>query len=120
MATDLRERAPFKTPIAARDLVFTRPDGSSHPVTVQVGQPVADPEYPNSALCPFRVLGLPKAHGFVAGGADSMQALVLALEVLPDYLGAAAREHGGTLSWHGSSHLGFPHLNASREPNARA
>ena len=113
---NLRELVPFREVLAERALVFTGPDGSTCALTVQVGHPVPDPEGSGNAFCPFRLLGFEKEHGFVAGGVDSLQALVLGLEILTDYVGAQARAQGGTVSWLGSAHLGFPALGASRKP----
>jgi hypothetical protein len=111
--SSLRERAPFQGIVAERVLLFTSGDGSTYDVSVQVGQPVTDPEHSESCLCPFRVLGFPKDHSFVSGGGDSLQALVLGLEVLTSYLEATARAHGGTLTWLGALELGFPILAGS-------
>ena len=114
MARNLREVAPFQEAIAERQLLFTAADGSTRDVLVQIGRPVKDPEDTGNALCPFRVLGFEEPDTFVAGGVDSVQALILALEVLTDYLAAKARTRGGSISFLGSSHLGFPPLGGSQ------
>ncbi|HEV8247815.1 MAG TPA: hypothetical protein VGP93_18705 [Polyangiaceae bacterium] len=119
--TRIRDLVPFEGAIVEREFRFVPDDGGTELViTAQVGRPVPDPEGGPDSFCPIRVLGFPTEHVFVSGGVDSLQALVLGLGVLADYLYSTARIHAGTLTWLGSSELGLPALYSSFLQRVRA
>jgi hypothetical protein len=76
--------------------------GGGEPVVVRIGRPAEDPE--GDWYCPVQITGVGDDTVYKAFGADSMQALVLALQMLRARLGAEQREHG--LTWLGMDDLG--------------
>ena len=89
-------RIAMTSPIATRRLRFQQRDGSEIEVGVALGMPVPDPEDPAGTwACPYEITGpvTPKVRAIF--GVDSMQALILALHLLPAALQAHARESGG-------------------------
>ncbi len=95
--------------VAERVLLAAALDPGRPPVVVsfRLGRPIqgADDWY-----CPFEVLGLGPARVDAAHGADSVQALVLALAKLRILLGALAQQHGVRLEFRGRDGPGLPSL----------
>src|SRR5262245_14205495 len=82
--------------IATRNLRFTHADGTSVDVSVSLGKPVPDPREPQlTRMCPFQIRGIGDEKTRAIFGIDTMQALILALHILPTELAAIARETGG-------------------------
>src|SRR5216684_667525 len=82
--------------VGSRALSYQCADGSRLQVTVELGTPAQDPDDRSRDWgCPFRITGFgePIVHTIV--GVDAMQALILALHLLPTELEALAREDGG-------------------------
>ena len=89
-------KIPMTVPIATRTLRFERANGSEVDVTVTLGTPIPDPSDPERTwACPYEIRGPAKHRTMTIFGVDSMQALILAVHVLPAHLGAIAREDGG-------------------------
>jgi hypothetical protein len=108
MARSLRTAIPLGSVIAERELSFETSSGVARTIRVQVGAPVSDPDHPASALCPIVALGFDKEEKLVLGGIDSMQALISALQTVPHFLQACARQYRGQLTWVGNPDIGFP------------
>ena len=94
MAGNMRD-IPFIECIASRALVLQRPDGSKVPVTLEIGRPMPVPQYKIPSACPFRVTGLDGEEKLYAVGADSVQALQLAMDGIAAWLVATAARYGG-------------------------
>lgn len=95
--------------VAERDLVFEPLECGQPPVTVRfrLGRPTrSGVEW----FCPFEVIGLGDTRVEAAYGADSVQALLLALAKLRVVLGALALEHRGRLEFAGRVGPGIPSL----------
>jgi hypothetical protein len=75
---------------------------TGHPeldVRVRIGTPRPFPDDPHANYyCPYQIAGLGSAKVRYAGGVDAMQALELALHILPTELDALRQEHPG-LGW---------------------
>jgi hypothetical protein len=68
-------------------------------VWVRLGVPRPFPDDPlNNYYCPYQVTGIGDAKVRYAGGVDSLQALELALHLLPTVLDRLRQEHPG-LGW---------------------
>jgi hypothetical protein len=74
-------------------------------VTVRIKRPVSDDGH---YKCEYQIVGIGSGKVRYAAGADGMQALVLALQMIGTdlYTSEAAKE--GQLTWFGSPNLGFP------------
>lgn len=83
--------------VAERRLrVLGRPDLE---VWVRLGMPRPFPDDPNeNHYCPYQVTGIGDAKVQYAGGVDPLQALELALHLLPTELDRLRRQHPG-LRW---------------------
>ena len=79
-------------------------EGRAISVTVRIGKPVPHPD--SDWICPYLISSPVEDRTFYAGGADSVQALYLALYMI----GADLRHRYGErkLRWYGSEDLGFP------------
>jgi hypothetical protein len=108
MSRNLRSIIPIGSVIAERELSFERSCEPSRTIRVQVGAPVSDPKFPENSLCPVVISGFEKDEKFVVGGIDSVQALLLGLQAVPSFIKLCAQQYGGSLTWLGSSDLGFP------------
>ena len=76
-------------------------------VTVLIGQPKPDGD---DYRCEFQIIGLSdgktrSSHGM---GLDSMQALILTLQLIGTGLYTSDLAKAGRLNWEGSRNLGFP------------
>jgi len=82
--------------IASRTLSYEGADGISRDVSVELGTPALASQEPRDTwACPFRITGFGEPTIHEIYGIDAMQALVLALHILPAHLGALARDDGG-------------------------
>jgi len=76
-------------------------------VILEVGTP-----YPvddgGTRFCPYRIVGLGEGRVRRAGGVDSAQALVLALQIAAADLYAYAETNQAKLTWCGQLNLGLP------------
>src|SRR5690242_937812 len=82
--------------MAERDLIFQPRHGAAVDVHVRIGRPVPDPSGPSEAwVCPFQIegLGSGKTHGIF--GVDAMQALLLAIHMIPVELSVFGRDLDG-------------------------
>ena len=107
-----------KVVIAERELAFEPLDGTdsastsssnnfAEVVRFRLGRPVRGP---HDWYCPFEVVGLGERRVEAAHGADSVQALLLALAKLRVVLAALALEHRGRLEFGGRLGPGLPSL----------
>lgn len=84
------------TCIASRTLSYEGPDGARRSIDVELGAPALTSQEPRDAwACPFQITGFGPPILREMYGVDAMQALVLALHILPTELRALAREEGG-------------------------
>lgn len=95
--------------IAEREVRFAplEPNGAPESVRFRLGRPV---EGPLDWSCPYEVIGFGETRSGSAQGADSVQALLLALAKLRVVLGTLALEHGGRLEFAGRAGPGIPSL----------
>jgi hypothetical protein len=107
VSRSLRELVSLGSVIAEREFLLERAGESARPIRVQIGAPVVHPDRSDQFLCPVVIHGFPREEKLVLGGADTMQALVCALQALPAFLQACAQQYGGSLSWLGGSDIGF-------------
>jgi hypothetical protein len=80
------------------------------PVSVEIGKPEPFPDG-NGCYCPFRITGLGYDLVRYAGGEDTVQALLLALQRIGTALYTSPEAKAGALSWACASSardLGFP------------
>ncbi|MCZ6592725.1 MAG: hypothetical protein O7F69_11460 [Alphaproteobacteria bacterium] len=89
--------------IAERELELA--DGRT--VQVVIGQPQLFPEG-GSFYCPIRITGIGKEKIMHAGGVDSVQALLLAMQMISANLYTSDEGRAGTLTWLGKRNLGLP------------
>jgi hypothetical protein len=85
----------FGEVLASRTVRFQPAAGEATDVEVRLGMPVPDGDG-RDWLCPFQIGGIRDEPVRAAVGVDAMQALVLALHVLPTELQAIAREESGS------------------------
>ena len=94
--------------IASRKLQFKHHDGSVCDVVVNLGRPVPDPQDPGrTSICPFQIVGVGSGKTKAIFGVDTIQALTLALHVLPSELSALARQENGNFVPPGDEDLGL-------------
>ena len=95
--------------VAEREVTFEPHDAGRDAVSVRfrLGRPVRAAE---DWMCPFEVSGLGEDRVDSAHGADSVQALLLALAKLRVVLGALALEHRGRIAFAGQLGPGLPSL----------
>ena len=75
----------------------------AEPVVVRIGRPVEDLD--GDWVCPFQITGRGDDTVYAAAGIDSVQALVLGLQMIRAQLDDHARTH--PLTWLDGSDLGF-------------
>ncbi|MEU8774165.1 hypothetical protein [Streptomyces sp. NPDC048606] len=85
--------------VARRDLRATAPDGSSFPVSLQVGTPRPDPTPGGDWVCPCRVEGLDGSSVSEIHGVDGLQALALAVDTVRIRLRHLAEAGNLTFVW---------------------
>ncbi|MBX2812652.1 MAG: hypothetical protein KTR25_12620 [Myxococcales bacterium] len=102
--------------IAERELAFaptteaastSAPNRSPVTIRFRLGRPI---QHAAEWYCPFEVEGFGETRVEAAHGADSVQALLLALAKLRVVLSAMALEHHGHLAFAGGSGSGLPSL----------
>lgn len=84
------------TPIASRTLLYEAADGNKREISLELGTPSrVSLETRDTWCCPFQIDGFGERIIRAIYGIDAMQALVLALHILPAELRALARDDGG-------------------------
>lgn len=98
--------------IAERRLECRDGAGKRHEVVVRIGKPVLDQEPKPAWYCPFSITGMGGEIERKAFGEDSVQALLLGLQMIGVELEQYERTHACTLTWHGIgvNEPGFPPL----------
>jgi len=91
--------------IASRRLKFSRRGKSPVTVNVRIGRPRHWSSRSTDFICPFRVTGLGKPISGALYGVDSLQALLLTLQVLPAVIGQLTRQHKGVFTWLGNRNV---------------
>lgn len=90
--------------IAERRLSLRGEDGSECEILVRLGRPERDATPGGAWRCPMEILGWPGGDlRRYAHGEDSLQALVLALELV--HVDLAHPPSGSTLTWSGDTDL---------------
>ena len=100
---------PLGEAVAERRLEFRTPSGARE-ILVRLGRPLPDPEPGGQWVCPVELAGSPVGGVRAAHGEDSMQALLLALQLIDIELRHLRRATGATLTWLESEDVGFPNL----------
>lgn len=90
--------------IAERRLTFEATSGETTDVVVRLGRPVQDDR---AWVCPYQVVGMGRERVVGIFGADSMQALLLAIHTIPSELIALMRDPGGRFLRNGEPDDGF-------------
>ena len=88
-------------------MTFTRADGVTEVVTVRIGKPVVG-KSTDEWRCPYQIEGLGRLKTFAMSGVDSVQALLLTLQVILPELDHISQREGGTFSWLEDANAGFP------------
>ncbi|KQQ83698.1 hypothetical protein ASF73_16885 [Xanthomonas sp. Leaf131] len=83
--------------IAKRDFMFIRADGSREAVTLSIGAPFSGGG--DDWVCPYLIKGDSFQRFFRMFGVDSMQALMLTLNILQDEMDTLARKHAGAFQY---------------------
>jgi hypothetical protein len=98
--------ARFGEVVAHRELILTV-DGKACPVDVWFGKPFKSR---GVWACRLKITGLPSFKTFPSPiyGADSVQALMLALELVGSILANSPEARRGELRWHEPPPFGFP------------
>jgi hypothetical protein len=103
----MTDRATLGEVIAEREVVFTRDTGQTETFKIRIGKPVVG-DSPEEWRCPYQIEGLGRTKTLAMSGVDSVQALVLTLQViLPELDHIAKREHG-KFAWLEDPNSGFP------------
>lgn len=76
-------------------------------VQVVIGKPQRFPDG-SDYYCPFQITGIRKGKIMHAGGVDSVQALLLAMQMISANLYTSDEGRAGTLTWLGKRNLGLP------------
>jgi hypothetical protein len=83
--------------LAPRTLRFEPGHRPAIDITVTLGRPLVDPEHAERAwMCPFQITGIGDERVRAIFGIDALQALLLALHILPAQLRALARDESGS------------------------
>ena len=94
--------------IADREYVSELSSGTSIDVLVRLGRPVQDESGTSDAwYCPYQISGLGRDRVFAQFGVDALQALLLALHIIPVELSVFVREKGGRLHCFGGPDTTF-------------
>jgi len=101
------ERSSLGEVIAERDVIFARTDGTTEVVTVRIGKPVVG-KSTDEWRCPYQIEGLGRVKTVAMSGVDSVQALLLTLQVILPELDHISQREGGTFSWLEDTNSGFP------------
>jgi uncharacterized protein DUF6968 len=95
--------------LASRMLRYHTRNGETVDVTVTLGTPVPGVEERSSTwICPFQIRGIRDEPVRAIVGDDAMQALILALHILPTELRSIAREESGSFP-NSDEDLGLTH-----------
>jgi hypothetical protein len=82
--------------VARRVLEFVPNGGSPRRVTIRIGRPRRDRKHVNGDwVCPYDIGGISGLYRRRVFGIDGVQALSLALHIIPAELGGLAKEAGG-------------------------
>ncbi len=94
-----------ETIIATRELILI--DGKK--VSVIIGKPEKFPDS-DDYYCPYQIMGIGRESVRYAGGIDSVQALILTLNMIGSDLYTSKEAKAGILRWVGGERgdLGFP------------
>jgi len=103
-------KVPLGEVIAVRDLTFINRSGIAESAKVAIGRPVMG-EDEHQWWCPYRIEVPGFRKEFRMAGEDSMQALLLTVQIIKTELEALARDQGGRFEHFGESDLGFPDIN---------
>jgi hypothetical protein len=103
-------KVPLGEIIAVRDLTYISGVGVAKAARVSIGKPVMG-EDAHQWWCPYRIEAPDFSKEFRMAGGDSMQALILASQIIATELEALARDHGGRFEYFGERELGFPNIN---------
>jgi len=96
--------------VITRTLEYHPADGSpEQPITVTIGPIEPDPKHDLTWLAWLKVEGFPETYNHALPGADSMQAVTIAMKLAPT-MARAMMPDGGRLTFCGeeSEDLGFP------------
>ena len=104
--------------IAERPVTFRRSDGSTESVTVRVGRPIPG-ECSGEWTCPYEIAGFGRSKLMAMSGVDSMQALLLSLQVILAELENIAKREGAKFEWLGVDGAGFPDYRLSPSYDGR-
>lgn len=118
-----RTPPPLGTVIAEREYRLVRAGQRGKRVVVRFGSPVPDPSAPGTDwMCPYALVVSGKAQVRAVFGVDSLQALELALRLVPTLLAVLARDEGGELHSFGVKDTSLPRLpkRRPRRPGAAA
>lgn len=92
--------------IASRNVNAVHPDGRVAPLSIQLGTARYDAGM-SAWACPCRIVGFDGDRVRRMFGVDSLQAVVIATDMLRRLLSAAAVEHGWTFTWDTTPDLGL-------------
>jgi len=93
--------------IASRKLMLAAADGTNSEITVLIGRPERMPDS-DDYYCPIQLRGLGDQKVRYAGGADAIQALQLAMQLIGIELYVKHADIVKQLTWEENSELGFP------------
>jgi hypothetical protein len=93
--------------IAIRKLILETADGRRSEITVSVGKPERMPDS-DDYYCPVQLIGLGDEKVRFAAGADAVQALQLAMQLIGIELYIKHKDVVKQLTWEGNEDLGFP------------
>jgi len=99
---------PLGDVIATRELAFTHNEGGTDKVMVSIGRPICVDHAQQEWWCPYLIKSKSFEIKFRAVGGDSMQALILGVQIISAQLHALARDYKGSFSYLGSRDLHFP------------
>jgi len=108
----------FRQAIATRKYTFVPRTGRRYGVTVSIGKPYSRGR-PAQWLCPYRIAGGRKSKVFAMAGVDSMQALLLATQILRVELEYWARKEKGRFLYDGKAELFLPDLRTAKGKGPR-
>jgi hypothetical protein len=103
----MTERQSLGEVIAERDVILTRSNGATETLKVRIGKPVRG-DHPEEWRCPYQIEGLGRVRTVAMSGVDSVQALLLTIQVILPELDHIAKRENGTCSWLEDPKSGFP------------
>ena len=93
--------------IGEREVLFTRSNGTTETLKVRIGKPIMG-DSPLEWRCPYQIEGLGRVRTVAMSGVDSVQALLLTMQVILPELDHIAKHENGTCSWLEDPNSGFP------------